>query len=259
MNRNFIVHIILSFVLILASCTQQERLITIEGGNIPVIAMNNKEGASKIIKIIERGRHAVDSIKAPLLGYASSTLTISPPESPLMNFAADALFAEARKYSKEKIDIAITNKGGLRSELHEGEITFGDIYNVFPFENTLVTLTLNGKQLLTLLNEIAKAGGEPVCGVQMTIATSDSGNKAEAIKIGNKNLCFEKEYRIATSDYLAQGNDGLKTLAEGYNKKMFNVTIRELMVKHIRNLHQEGKTVDAVSDGRISIKNHAKE
>lgn len=251
MNRNFIGCAVISLALSFTSCTRQECSITIEGGNIPVAKIDSKEGASKIREIIKRGRHAVDSIKSPLLGYASSTLTVAPPESPLMNFAADALFSEAKEHTGENIDIAITNKGGLRSELPEGEITFGDIYNVFPFENTLVTLTLNGEQLLSLLNEIAKAGGEPICGAKMSIIHSEHGDIAGNIKIGNNDLNLKKEYRIATSDYLSQGNDGLQTLAEGYNRKLFNITIRELMVNYVKKLHRKGKTVNAVVDGRI--------
>ena len=111
-------------------------------------------GAGEVRAILERGRVAVDSIKRPVIGHASMKLEKYVPESPLMNFAADALLQTARECTGQHIDIAITNKGGLRSNINAGTVTFGDIYNVFPFENTLALLTLNGAQLMQLCREI---------------------------------------------------------------------------------------------------------
>lgn len=201
------------------------------------------------------GRMAVDSIKAPIIGYAENPMSISLPESSLMNFAADALRETARKHSKEKIDVAITNKGGLRSELEAGAITFGDIYNIFPFENTLTLLTLDGCRLLQLLDEIAQAGGEPISGVRMSIVLDEESDKyklADAT-VGGEKIVHDKQYRIATSDYLSQGNDGLSTLALGTDRKTFGITIRELMVEYIAARHSKGEKISATADKRISI------
>lgn len=243
---------IATVALLTTACQERGQIASIEGGNIPVAGID-REGANRVKEIIEQGGNAVDSIKAPILGRAAATLTVAPPESSLMNFAADALHTEAERVSNEKIDIAITNKGGLRSELHEGEITFGDIYNIFPFENRLVLLTLNGEEVEQLLDEIAKAGGEPISGAEMTIATDGTSKKAIKTKVGNRAIDPKREYRIATSDYLAQGNDGLKTLAKGCNKREYSNTIRDLMVEHVKRAESEGKSINATVDGRIKI------
>ena len=238
----------LFLLLLTTACCNKEHIVSIEGGNIAVTASPAEECSQELKALLQIGEMAVDSIKSPIIGTAATTLKAFPPESPLMNFAADALLAEARGYSQQHIDIAITNKGGLRSDLNEGVITFGDVYNVFPFENTLVILSLNGEQLIRLFNDIAKAGGEAISGAQLVIVS-----KTELVdaKVNNQKIIPDKEYRIATSDYLAQGNDKLYTLAKGYNRNIYTVTIRDLMINHIAKLHKEGKAVNAKVDGRI--------
>lgn len=243
---------IITALAVMQACCEKKRLTSIEAGNIAVTHIERNDGAAAVRAILERSRAAVDSIKAPVIGTAAVELAVYPPESPLMNFAADALRLMAQQHSDTPIDIAITNKGGLRSTLAQGTITFGDIYNVFPFENTLALLTLNGSELLQLFAEIAKVKGEAISGARLTI--SATGELLTAT-VGGKPVVVEREYRIATSDYLSQGNDKLYTLAKGRNKEIkSNITIRDLMIQHIAHLHNQGKAVTAAIDGRITVK-----
>lgn len=48
-------------------------------------------------------------------------------------------------------DIGLMNGGSIRAALKKGEITFNDIFTVFPFDNTLATATLTGQQVLDVL------------------------------------------------------------------------------------------------------------
>lgn len=237
---------------LLLSCSNGKTLTAIEAGNIAVTHIEKNDGATKVRAILEKSRAAVDSIKAPVIGTAAMELAVYPPESPLMNFAADALRTMAQQHSDTPIDIAITNKGGLRSTLPQGIITFGDVYNVFPFENTLALLTLNGNELLQLFAEIAKVGGEAISGARLTI--TPAGELLTAT-VNGKPVAAEREYRIATSDYLSQGNDKLYTLAKGRDKVIkSDITIRDLMIQHIAHQHSRGKAVEASTDGRITVK-----
>lgn len=232
------------------ACTGQDSAIQVEGRNIPITASITEECPQAIIELLEKGREAVDSIKSPIIGTSSVTMDVKAPESPLMNFAADALREEAARYTKSHIDIAISNKGGLRSELGKGSITFGDIYDIFPFENTLTLLTLNGKQLMQLFTEIAIRGGEPISGARLEI--TPDGRVTNATVNGEK-VIPEKNYRIATSDYLSQGNDGLATLAQGKERYVSNITIRQLMIDYISRKHSLGESISSTIDGRITV------
>ena len=186
-----------------------------------------------------------------MLGEAAVALEKYIPESPLMNFAADALMAMAQQHSKEKIDIALTNKGGLRSNIAAGTITFGDVYNVFTFENRLAFLTLNGEQLTQLCKEIAKAGGEAISGMRLEI--TKEGELVSAT-VNGKSIEPQKAYRIATLDYLSQGNDNLNTLAQGTDLEITKHLLRDLMVEYIKKETASGRKITAECDGRITIK-----
>lgn len=235
----------------LCSCAPKEQRLSIEAGNIKVTTIDSKEGAAEVRAILERDKAYIDSIKSPVLGEAAVPLEKYIPESPLMNFAADALMEMAQQHSKQRVDIAITNKGGLRSNIAAGTITFGDVYNVFTFENRLAYLTLNGEQLTQLCREIAKVGGEAISGMRMTI--TKEGELVSAT-VGGKAIEPQATYRIATLDYLSQGNDNLTTLAQGADLEITRYLLRDLMVEYIKKETANGRKISAACDGRITIK-----
>ena len=235
----------------LCSCTQKEQTLRIEAGNIKVTAIENNSGAAEVRAILERNKAYVDSIKSPVLGEAAVALEKYIPESPLMNFAADALMEMAQLHSEQKIDIAITNKGGLRSNIATGTVTFGDVYNVFTFENRLALLTLTGEQLTLLCKEIAKVGGEAISGMRLEI--TKEGKLVDAT-VNGKAIEPQATYRIATLDYLAQGNDNLTTLAQGTDLEVTKLLLRDLMVEYIKKETANGRKISATCDGRITVK-----
>ena len=235
----------------LCSCTQKEQTLRIEAGNIKVTAIENNSGAAEVRAILERNKAYVDSIKSPVLGEAAVALEKYIPESPLMNFAADALMEMAQLHSEQKIDIAITNKGGLRSNIATGTVTFGDVYNVFTFENRLALLTLTGEQLTLLCKEIAKVGGEAISGMRLEI--TKEGKLVDAT-VNGKAIEPQATYRIATLDYLAQGNDNLTTLAQGADLEVTKLLLRDLMVEYIKKETANGRKINATCDGRITVK-----
>lgn len=238
-------------VALLCSCTPKEQTLRIEAGNIKVTTIDSHDGAAEVRAILERDKAYIDSINSPVLGEAAVALEKYIPESPLMNFAADALMEMAQQHSEEKIDIALTNKGGLRSNIAAGKITFGDVYNVFTFENRLAFLTLSGEQLTQLCKEIAKVGGEAISGMRLVI--TKEGELVSAT-VGGKSIDPKKAYRIATLDYLSQGNDNLTTLAQGTDLEITSFLLRDLMVEYIKNETANGRKISAACDGRITIK-----
>lgn len=244
---------ILSLIVIIGTLYYPEQpQLVISASRVKVVAMDSDSGATEVRKLLGYAREKIDEVKRPVIGEAAVALNKYQPESPLMNFAADALLEMAQRYSDEKIDIAITNKGGLRSELQQGSITYGDIYNVFPFENTLALLTLSGKDLWQLCCEIASVGGEAISGMNLEIT---SQGKLVSVGVAGEPLdTLSGKYCVATSDYLAQGNDKMSALALGTDRIVFrDVTIRELMVQYIKEISSSGEKLSAECDGRIKI------
>lgn len=93
----------------------------------------------------------VRALQATPLGVLLDTdiPRVGAADSPLGN-----LFADAQR-AKTGADIAINNnvRGGLRADLAVGPLTFGRLYDTFPFDNRIVVVTLTGAELRTVLAE----------------------------------------------------------------------------------------------------------
>ncbi|MYB34845.1 MAG: multifunctional 2',3'-cyclic-nucleotide 2'-phosphodiesterase/5'-nucleotidase/3'-nucleotidase, partial [Gammaproteobacteria bacterium] len=69
-------------------------------------------------------------------------------ECKIGNLVADAMLAQMKS---QGYDIAITNAGGLRSSIDQGEITMGEVLAVYPFQNRLSSFELTGADILASL------------------------------------------------------------------------------------------------------------
>lgn len=95
----------------------------------------------------------------------------------------------------------------MESELlTEGDITTENIYEILPFENSLCVLTMKGSAMKHLFENIAVRLGEGVSGIQLEI--SKDGKLLQA-SIAGKPVEDDRDYTVATIDYLADGNDGM--------------------------------------------------
>jgi 5'-nucleotidase len=132
-----------------------------------------------------------------------------PVESAVGNLFVD-LMREARK-----TDVALTNGGGLRQDLPAGEITYGQLYEAWPFDNLFATTTITGKQLreIVLRNLQTPGGIFSLSGVRVKAACV-KGQLAVEIFRDSPNPKKRKPIRdtdkltLATSDFLATGGDG---------------------------------------------------
>jgi 5'-nucleotidase len=78
-------------------------------------------------------------------------------ETTMGDVIADAQLEATSAKDSGGAQIAFTNPGGMRASLAyrapEGEVTYGDLFSVQPFGNSLVTMTLTGAQLRLLLEQ----------------------------------------------------------------------------------------------------------
>lgn len=130
----------------------------------------------------------------------------SQSESALGSFLADSLREAARA------DVALMNPGGLRADLDAGPLTFGDIYEVLPFDNTLALVTMTGDELKRLL-QIAygtKRSVFQISGLKVSLARCPGPERFLGATFPNgRPLDPRKLYRVALPDFLARGGDGL--------------------------------------------------
>lgn len=239
---------------LLSSCNSGYSVTSIEGGRIEVTAAFDSNPDSAAMAVLAPYQRTVDSIMSPVIGQSARFMDRFRPESELSNLVADILRTSASYYIGRNADVAVTNMGGLRTSLPEGNITFGNIYEITPFENTLCIVTMDGVLLRQLFENIAGVHGEGLSGARLEI--SEDGKLLSAT-VGGKEIEDNKEYKVATLDYLAEGNDHMDAFAKvSQEDKMVpeNATVRQLFLNYVNEQSKAGKKIDSKIEGRITIK-----
>ena len=84
----------------------------------------------------------------------------------LGNFASEAI----RFYPGVETEIALTNTLGIRADIPPGEITIDDLFNSMPFDNTITTMFLSGREVQELLDYVSDRSTERGCQSQAQVA-----------------------------------------------------------------------------------------
>ena len=111
-------------------------------------------------------------------------------------------------------DVAFGNGGSLRADLPGGQLTYGSVYEVYPFDNRLVTLTLTGDQLTrivsySLTRRAVPTEMLPIAGV--TVDATCQGNNLRVVltRPSGTPIRAEDRLKVVTSDFVADGGDGV--------------------------------------------------
>ena len=188
-----------------------------------------------------------------VIGYSPQALRRGYPESPLGNITGDALVWMAKEYLGEEADLGLYNSGGIRAEISAGDVTIGDIYAVYPFDNMLSLVTLKGKDLRTLCGYIASSGGLPVSSsLKMVLKRNGDNYEMKSVTINGKEIDDNRTYKVATVDYLVDlGRYGLENAID---REDGNEIIRDYFVDYFTHLaSQNNGSIPEPSYGRIRI------
>lgn len=175
-------------------------------------------------------------------------------ESALGDLIADAL----REGTKS--DIGFMNSGGIRADLVSGDLVYGDIFAVSPFDNFPAVVNMTGKQIREFL--LATTGGQrgimQVSGLRYTIDASKPGpdRLVSATLPDGSPLQLDKTYLVVMPDFVAGGGDGTQEVMADVGPD--NVQI--YFARPIRDLVAEvlkGKPQPLVPkvEGRITVLN----
>ena len=203
---------------------------------------------------IQRSRILVDSVMGPVVGRSAKYMTAQRPEGTLSNLLADIMVWAAKDYS-ETPDFGVYNMGGVRADLPKGEVTYGDVLDIAPFENKIAFTTLSGADVLELFSEMASVGGEGVSHAVRMVISKDY--KLVSATINGEPIDPQRDYRITTIDYLLGGTDKMTAFKKGRNvnspQEVSNNT-RFIIMNYFREVTRQGREVDAEIEGRIKVK-----
>ena len=254
MNLRFITHSLLSVAaaMVLISCGSYRASVTNSQGRlIPVDATWDARADQSIASCINTYKSQIEQIMNQPIGKAATTLKVFQPESPLSNLTADMLKSVTSKYLGKPVDMGVINLGGLRTTLTEGVITVGNIYEIFPFENTVIILTLKGEDVRHLFEEMAFRGGEGISGAQLVITKK---GKLKSCTINGKPVDPKAEYTIGTIDYLAEGNDGMGSFKKAVRRQdLPDALLRDVFMDYVKEQAAHGKSIDSKCDNRVKV------
>jgi len=191
----------------------------------------------------------IGPIKNEVIGKATADFPHSPKDTQttlLGNWATDVM----RKIVNA--DIALQNGGGLRRDLPAGDITMGVMYEIMPFDNTLFTMELTGKQVRAAIEHgIMSEDFNPgqFSGVMVKYdSAKPAGERIVEIKMADGTPLDEnKLYKVVTNDFQAGGGDKYDMLKAGVNQVDTAIPVRDALVNEIK---AKG-TISPVDDGRL--------
>lgn len=204
---------------------------------IPINARLDDRIDKNLDRELDVYRHGVDSLMhVPTGRYAAVDMPASGAQ--LQNFVADFIYTRGNKLLAQnklaKAHFAIINKGGIRHDMHKGELTEGGLISMMPFTNYIQVVDIKGKDLLAIFDVMATTDGNALS-KGMDVAYNPKTKKAVSAKFNGKNIEPEKTYRVVTINYLAGGGDYMTPFKNGTIVASSNVMVFDELIDYVRN------------------------
>ena len=169
--------------------------------------------------------------------------------STLSNMFADATFEMSNERFKEisgnNIDIVLLNNGGIRSSISKGNISVKTAFELMPFENSIVVLELSGKSINKMIDYLRVVKLQhPLKGLEIELNNDYSLNNAN---INGKKINKNKNYYVATTDYLLDGGDKMYFLGETTKTIDINYKMRDVLIDYFK----KNDTIKLATDNRF--------
>jgi len=191
-----------------------------------------------------------------ILGYAPATVSrfgATGGDSAIGNAVAESMMTR----QGVETDFAVTNSLGIRSDFYPGPITVEWMYNVFPFENSITTMYLSGREVIEMFDFIARRSSDRGCSTQAQVAGvtavlqcghCDTVRRAASgfpdadpdracaveIKIGGADVKLDGQYQLAANDYIAAGGSGFTMLKRNTTRVNTEISLREALADYVR-------------------------
>ncbi len=202
-----------------------------------VIVDRTVDEAPLLTALVEKYRAIAAPLANRVVGEIGADITKTnnaAGESALGDVIADAQLDATDDPGFGEAVIAFMNPGGIRADLkydqisgeeQPGEVTYGEIFTVQPFGNSLVTMTLTGAQIETLLEQQFVGCGQSFNRIlQVSEGFSYTWNSAGSAcdKIDPTSIMLNGvvidpagTYRVTVNSFLADGGDKFSVLVSG--------------------------------------------
>lgn len=198
-----------------------------EAAGDPIYLDKSIEPDAQVLARIKELGAPIEELKAQKVGETTEAVDGSREncrarECAMGNLVSDAVLERVKG---QGVGIVITNGGGLRASIGQGQVTMGDVLTVLPFQNTVATFQLSGKDLKEALengvSQLEEGAGRfaQVAGLKYAFDKSaPPQSRVKSVEVmengGWVPLDPDKDYLVAANNYTRQGGDGYKVFAE---------------------------------------------
>lgn len=156
-------------------------------------------------------------------------------ESNLGNLVAEAQRWATRSKTTGSAQIAFMNPGGLRADMvgnnekgYPATLTYKQAATVQPFANTLVNMTLTGKQIKKVLEQQWQPEGASRPFLRLGVSAgftytyvekAKAGQHVIAMYLNGKKIKPKQKYSVTVNSFLSTGGDNFAELANGANMR----------------------------------------
>lgn len=202
---------------------------------------------ARIDSLVKSATSRVTAFVNRKVADVSATLDREGTQYPLGN-----LIADAQRWAG-KGDIAIMNNGGIRANLRAGPATYGSLFEIQPFGNTLYSVRMTGAQLRDYLERIVARDElrDHVSGIAIGYNPElPKGKRIVSLSLpAGRTLSDGAMYTVIVNDFMATGGENMGP-PEGATVKPLNIVDLDALVSYMKRLPSP---VTAPSDARIFI------
>jgi 2',3'-cyclic-nucleotide 2'-phosphodiesterase/3'-nucleotidase/5'-nucleotidase len=192
----------------------------------PAVARLVKEAVDRVAPLVNR----------PIATIAERLERNEPHQYPLGNLIADAMRDAGQG------DVAVMNNGGIRTGLHAGTVTYGDLFELQPFGNQLYRITVGGAALRAYLEQLVARPDARVhvSGLTMTYdSTAPVGHRVRRVAMANgAPIDTAAQYRVILNDFMALGGEGLGFTRGAIRTEPLSIVDIDALIAYLRKLPQ---------------------
>ena len=221
---------------------------------------------AKVTVTTDSIRQMVKAVTSEVVAHSDYTLVVSDENDQWIvrgqETNAGDLVADAYRYAM-KADIGFENGGGIRNDIHAGDITYGDIIGMLPYDNTLRRISVTAEQLKQMLTRCTALvpvldGNFPQCsGLRFTIhSKSHTVSDIEILQADGSYapIDMQRTYSVALTDYNHEGGGFFDCFKKCVVLQESTMRYYEALSDYLRKVlgGNTGKTY-AQPQGRIKI------
>jgi len=202
----------------------------------------------KVASLMLGAQPAMADVKK-VVGYSTRVMVRKKPECELYDWFIDELMRATADSTGKKIDIGISNRGGIRIDMPAGEILCDDIQSMFPFKNNLCYVALYGRDVRAILDQMAATSFQILGGVKVVA----KNGKIVSATVNGEPLDDDKVYGVATINFLLDGGDGYSIGKNAIETIFCNGWLYDTMIAYVKSLTAAGKPVEFENQHWITI------